>query len=75
MQGLRHLSFLVVITCGDIYNSVTRLGHDQRCALGLWQDSNTYKIQYIPTIVVTNRHSVDRRRAERNYTRCKYQHM
>ena len=48
-----HLSFLVVITW-----CVTTLGHDQRCACGLWQDNNTYKIQYIPSIVVTNRHSV-----------------
>ena len=30
---------------------------------------------YMYLIVVTNRHSVvARRRAERNYTRCKYQH-
>ena len=48
-----HLSFLVVITW-----CVTTLGHDQRCACGLWQDNNTHKIQYIPSIVVTNRHSV-----------------
>ena len=48
-----HLSFLVVITW-----CVTTLGHDQRCACGLWQDNNTYKIKYIPSIVVKNRHSV-----------------
>ena len=48
-----HLSFLVVITW-----CVTTLGHDQRCACGLRQDNNTHKIQYIPSIVVTNRHSV-----------------